>query len=97
MRRNWFRHRVWWDEEGLEARGDAKGDPAKPRADDPERLADYCERWLIVTRSTVACMMSGELYADASVRYDKATVDKVAAALALGRAGRRAVDRGHIT
>ena len=95
MRRNWFRHRVWWDEEGFEARGDAQDDPAKPRVDESKRLADYCERWLIVTRSTVACMMSGEAMLRRIGPLRQGNCRQGGRRSALGRGGRRAVDRGH--
>jgi hypothetical protein len=79
IRRGYFRHSVSLDDDARKAGGHDK--LTKPREDDPAALSDRCERWLMAMQNVVVDMMSGETYADGSVRYDRATVDKVAAAI----------------
>jgi hypothetical protein len=79
IRRGYFRHRVHWDPESLKAR---PADPKpKLREDDADALSDRCERWFMTMRDVVVNMMSGVGYTEDSVRYPKATVDKVGASL----------------
>jgi hypothetical protein len=57
-----------------------RGTVSKEHQYDPETLSYHCERLLMATHHVVINMMSGEGHAE-SARYDKETVDKVAAAL----------------